>query len=103
LKGIVALTDLGPHSRVGRISGIAWRLVEGEAILVNAKRDEVIHLDPVGSFIWSKMEGDTTLQEIAQDLTEEFEVDLETAVQDSIEFAGDLLERGAAEIVDLGQ
>lgn len=103
MKGDAAPGGLDPRTRLGRAAGIAWREVEGEAILVNARKDEVIHLDPVGSFIWSRMGGEAALRDIAQALTEEFEVDLETALRDTVLFAGDLLERGAAEIVDLAR
>ena len=93
--------ELGPESRLRRVPGIAWRVVEEEAILVNVRRDEVIHLDPVGSFIWSRMDGRAPLEEIAKALVEEFEVDLETAVDDILDFAGRLLRQGAAEVVEL--
>lgn len=92
--------ELEPGMRLRRVKGIAWRVVEGEAILVNVRRDEVIHLDAVGSFIWSKMDGQTTLEEIARGMVGEFEVDLETSMEDIRDFAGRLLKQGAAEVVD---
>jgi methyltransferase-like protein len=90
-----------PDTRIKRLKGIAWRIVDEEAVLVNVKKDEVIHLDPVASFIWSKMDGQASMQEIADAVVEEFEVDLETALADSMEFARRLLEQGAAEVADL--
>jgi hypothetical protein len=92
---------LSTSSRLRRTPGIAWRMVEEEAILVNVRRDEVIHLDPVGSFIWSRMDGQTTLQEIGQSLVGTFEVSLETAMEDMFLFAERLIEQGAVEVVDL--
>lgn len=91
----------GTDTRVKRLAGIAWRMVDGEAVLVNVKQDVVIHLDSVGSFIWSKMDGQATMQEIADAVVEEFEVDLETALEDCLYFARCLLEQGAVEVVDL--
>ncbi|GAG37963.1 unnamed protein product [marine sediment metagenome] len=91
----------GLNTRVKRLAGIAWRIVDEEAVLVNVKQDEVIHLDPVGSFIWSKMDGQAPMQEIADAVVEEFEVDLETALEDALVFARRLLEQGAAEVVEL--
>lgn len=93
--------ELEPESRLRRIPGIAWRMVEEEAILVNVRRDEVIHLDRVASFIWSKMDGAASLAEIAEDLIQEFDVELRVALDDIVLFAERLLEQGAAEIVAL--
>lgn len=92
---------LSPLSRLRRTPGIAWRLVEEEAILVNIRRDEVIHLDPVGSFIWARMDGKNTLQEICRSMTGEFEVSMETAMEDLFLFAERLMKQGAVEVVDL--
>ena len=93
--------ELTPQARLRRIPGIAWRIIDEEAILVNVRRDEVVHLDPVGSFIWSKMDGQATFEAIARELVEEFEVDLETAMDDILIFARRLLKQGAAEVVEL--
>jgi hypothetical protein len=92
---------LGPDTKVEHLAGIAWRMVDEEAVLVNVKQDKVIHLNPVGSFIWSKMDGQASIQEIADAVVEEFEVDLETALEDCLYFARCLLEQGAVEVVDL--
>jgi len=84
-----------------RTEGIAWRLIEGEAVLVNVRRDEVIHLNPAASFLWSNLDGKSSLADIARSMTEEYEVDAETALADAVAFAADLLEQGAAEVVEL--
>ncbi len=88
-----------PGSRLRRVKGIAWRVVEGEAVLVNVRSDEVMHLNPTASFLWSKLDGETTLEEIALDMTEEFEVRREEALADVLEFAARLAEKGVAELV----
>jgi hypothetical protein len=96
-----APVQVGPQARLQRIEGIAWRLIEGEAVLVNVRRDEVIHLNPAASFLWSSLDGQASLADVARSMTEEFEVDAETALADTIAFAADLLEQGAAEVVEL--
>jgi methyltransferase-like protein len=84
-----------------RIEGIAWRLIEGEAVLVNVRRDEVIHLNPAASFLWTSLDGQASLADIARSMSEEYEVDAETALADAVAFAADLMEQGAAEVVEL--
>ena len=100
-KGGDAAPDLGSRARLRRIEGIAWRMIDGEAVLVNVRRDDVMHLNPVASFLWSSLDGQVSLEDIARSMTEEYDVDLEVALVDAITFAGSLVEQGAAEIVEL--
>lgn len=92
---------LGPRSRLRRVEDIAWREIVGEAILVNVRRDDVMHLNPVAAFLWSSLDGQATLEDIAHSMTGEYEVDLDTAVSDAVTFAASLLEQGVAEVVEL--
>ena len=100
-KGTDATPHLGPRARLRRIEGIAWRMIDGEAVLVNVRRDEVMHLNPAASSLWSILDGQASLEDIALSMTEEYDVDLEVALADAIAFAASLVEQGAAEIVEL--
>ena len=100
-KDIDATPDLSPRARLRRVEGIAWRMIDGEAFLVNVRSDEVMHLNPAASFLWSSLDGQASLEEIAQSVTGEYDVDLDTALTDMVAFAGSLVEQGAAEIVEL--
>ncbi|OFW59071.1 MAG: hypothetical protein A2W01_04245 [Candidatus Solincola sediminis] len=100
-EGDEPFLELEPESRLRRTPGIAWRIVDEEAILVNVRQDEVIHLDKVASFIWSKMDGAASLERIAEAMIEEFDVELSIALEDITGFAERLLKQGAAEIAGL--
>jgi len=76
-------------------------MIEGEAVLVNVRSDEVMHLNSLASFMWSSLDGQLSLEDIARSITGEYDVDLDTALADAVEFAGSLLEQGAVEIVEL--
>ncbi len=89
----------GPRAVLRRVEGIAWRVIDGEAVLVNVRRDDVMHLNPVASFLWTNLDGRSSLEDIARSITEEYEVGLEEALSDAVSFAGDLLEQEVAEIV----
>lgn len=93
--------ELGPRTILNRVEGIAWRVIEGEAVLVNVRSDEVMHLNPAASFLWSSLDGRLSLEDIAKNITEEYDVDLDTALDDAVDFAGNLVEQGAVEIVRL--
>jgi hypothetical protein len=92
---------LGHESRLRRVEGIAWREIEGEAVLVNVRSDEVMHLNPAAAFLWSSLDGQVSLEEIARSMTGEFDVELDTALADTVAFAASLVEQGAAEVVEL--
>ncbi|MEW6554195.1 MAG: PqqD family protein [Actinomycetota bacterium] len=100
-KGTFAGRGLERGSRLRRVEGIAWREIEGEAVLVNVRSDEVIHLNPTASFLWSSLDGRASLEEIASSMTGEFDVEMDTALADTVAFAADLVEQGAAEVVEL--
>jgi len=100
-KGTDADRGLGHSSRLRRVEGIAWREIDGEAVLVNVRSDEVMHLNPAASFLWSSLDGQATLEEIARSMTGEFDVEADTALADSVAFAASLVEQGAAEVVEL--
>ncbi|MBN2026747.1 MAG: PqqD family protein [Actinobacteria bacterium] len=93
--------ELGPRTRLRRVEGIAWRMIEGEAVLVNVRSDEVMHLNPAASFLWSSLDGQLSLEDIASSITAEYDVELDTALSDALDFAGSLIEQGAVEIVEL--
>jgi hypothetical protein len=90
---------LGPDTVLQRRREVAWRLFEGEAILVVTVSDEICHLNPVASFIWEALDGRQDLEQIASVIGAEFDVGEEEALRDTLEFASDLLERGVVEVV----
>lgn len=102
-EGKGGLQKPGPGDRLRRLPDIAWREVGEETILVNVKQDEVMQLDSVGSFIWSRLSGDETLRNIAESLVGEFAVEMEAALEDTIEFAASLVDRGVAKIIEAGR
>lgn len=65
----------------------AWREIEGEVVIISPE-DSVLHeLNATASFIWKQSTGSQTLEAIADQMSEEFDVDRETALQDATELA----------------
>ncbi len=62
---------------------VAARTIEGSAYLVDPRTSAFYQLNPVATRIWELCDGETTVEGIAEALTGEFEVDLETARQDT--------------------
>jgi hypothetical protein len=71
---------------------LAWQIVDGEAILVDAQAGTTIGLNPVGAFIWSRLDTDTE-EAIAEEMSAAFDVDRERAKADLASFLESLRER----------
>lgn len=87
---------LSLKSCVSKNEKVPWRIIEGEAILVDVDKGEVIHLNEVGAEIWSSIDEEKSVDEIINHICDQFEVDKETAKKDTLEFLDKLIERGVA-------
>jgi len=72
---------------------IVCKIVEHEAVLVLPEIGKVKVLNDVGAVIWQLVDGSRTLQEIAVILYETFDVNLEKAETDTINFITELSDR----------
>ena len=76
-----------------RSPSTASQIIDGEAVIIVPSEQMVNVLNPVGSRIWDLTDGKRSLAEIAEILTQEFNVSYKTALKDAIEFTGDLAEK----------
>ena len=53
---------------------IAWRIVEGEAILLDLEEAEVLRLNPVAAEIWASMDGTRTVDDVVAHIERTFDV-----------------------------
>jgi len=75
---------------VTRNKDVAWRVIDGEAILISAE-DSMLHsLDEVGTRIWELSDGTNTIKAIVESICGEFEVDAVQAQNDVVEFVTNL-------------
>ena len=68
----------------------AYRIINGEAVVVNLKDSTFHTLNPVATFIWEQANGRIKAEQIIEKICEEFEVDWDTAKKDCLEFLGEL-------------
>jgi len=73
---------------------IAYRELDGEAIIVNFHNSFFYNFNPVGTFIWERCDGRHTVRHISDDLVKAFEVTPEDAARDSLEFIEGLVAEG---------
>lgn len=70
---------------------IAYRSIDGEAVVIDLKDNTFHILNPVSTYIWERLNGEIILKDIIKALTEEFDVDQETAAKDCLEFIDELI------------
>ncbi len=65
-----------------RNTGILWRELDREAVLLDPKAGCSYNLNAVGTFIWKMLDGTHTPNHIATVMSETYEVTYEQALQD---------------------
>jgi hypothetical protein len=77
-----------------------WRDLDGEVVILNDEGTQVCLLNKTAARIWTLADGTRTLEEIAAEVCEQFDVSAEEALSDVHEFAAQLLDAGLAEWSD---
>ncbi len=77
---------------VARSPKLAWRTIDGEAVIVAPEEGMVTTFNKTASRIWELLDRDRRLDDIANIVAEEFEVDQKMVCQDLQEFVEGLLE-----------
>jgi hypothetical protein len=77
-----------------------FRRIVDELVLVPIRQDVadmdcIYTMNPVGAFIWEKLDGRATLGDLQSAVVDEFAVDPEVAAADLREFLGELESAGA--------
>jgi len=62
--------------------GIVFRIIEGEAVVINPRNKMIYVLNHTGAFAWQKVDGKNNVKEIAQMIGEEYRIDGTEAEKD---------------------
>ena len=79
---------------------VAWREIEGEAVLVDPVRGRMVVLNPSGLVLWQALETGQSAEELVGRLLEEFDVSESEARRDVDAFLGSLNERNLLEAAE---
>jgi hypothetical protein len=91
--------SLAPEARVRPSADVVARLIEGQLLIVplvsgvGDLEDELYTLNETGRAIWEKLDGSRTIDEVAREMSREFDVAEEVVQRDVIELVEDLLGR----------
>ena len=72
----------------------AWRLIEGEAVILSLETKVLRGLNPVGSRVWELIDGQRSVEEIITAIVQEFDVTPQAAAEDVRRFVQELLDKG---------
>ena len=73
---------------------MAWRVIDGEAVILSMETKVLRGLNPVGSRVWELIDGQRSVEEIAHVIVEEFDAAPREAAQDVRGFVQELLDKG---------
>lgn len=76
-----------------RSAATAWRVIEGEAVILSMDTKVLRGLNAVGSRVWELIDGRRSVDEIADVIAREFTTERATAAADVQAFVKDLLDR----------
>lgn len=87
------MTDL--KSTISHSSSVVTRKTGNEYVLVPvtdniADMDSVYTLNETGAFLWEQMDGKKNVEEIIDDLVNEYDIDRETATSDVLLFVDNM-------------
>jgi len=77
-----------------RNSRVAWRIIDGAAVIVTPDDGMVHRLNETGTWLWGEISEPLSAEQLASRMTAEFEVDADTALADVCEFLAALANRG---------
>ncbi len=84
--------------RYQRKKELAWRTIEGQAFIVNTKDSTLHECNEVATYFWKLLETPASLDDIAANVCDAFEVSPEQARADAKEFLMDLEKKGLIEL-----
>ncbi len=74
-------------------SGIIWHQLDDQTVTVSPQSGKIRVFNGVGTFIWQKVVDGCTMTEIVHAITEQYDVDRDTAQKDVIAFINELVDR----------
>ncbi|MBA9086872.1 hypothetical protein FHR92_003352 [Fontibacillus solani] len=75
---------------------VQYRVINGIKYIM--KNYKVFQLDEIGEMIWDSLDGETTLQQIAEKVANTYDVDVETVHNDVEVYIQELLEKKLIEV-----
>lgn len=72
----------------------AYRMIKDEAVIIDLSNSMLYSLNIVASLIWKMIDGKTTIEQIVENIEQEFDVERLVAENDCTEFINDFISKG---------
>jgi hypothetical protein len=72
---------------------LVWRSIDEEIVILTEDGRKIHTLDKVGGAIWELIDGSKSVKDIAELICERFDVSLDEAQADTLEFCGELVDK----------
>jgi hypothetical protein len=92
-------TSFSLSNIIQRQSEVAWRLIDGEAVVITPVDSTMHSLNDTGTRIWEAIDGQRSLKQVANIVAAEFEVDRGRAEKDTLWFVECLAKKGLVDKV----
>lgn len=69
-----------------RNDDVAWRIIDGAAVIVTPRDGMVHQLNETGTFIWQHLETPASASALASAMCEDYDIDEKTALEHILEF-----------------
>ena len=93
-----------PHTKITLLNHpkqgahTTFEIVDDQAVVINLQAGTYISLNETGSFLWERLDGETTLESIAQELAEAYDVSPEITRPDVLALAQELQREGFVDL-----
>lgn len=81
------------NDKVIRNPKVAFRVIDGEAILLTPHNSMIHTFNSMGTAIWNLLDKENTISELVSAIRDEYEVNLKEVEQDILEFIEQLYQR----------
>lgn len=89
---------LSPSTVLARSDRLSWRVLDGEALILHPSAGTLHRLNETGTRLWELLDGQRSIEGIAASLTEEYEVEVDDALAQLLDVAGDLVAGDLVEV-----
>jgi hypothetical protein len=90
--------EIGPETVPTVPEEVVWQELDGKVVALHTGLGKYISLNATGSLLWVAVDGKKTAAELAHRLCETYDVDGDTALQDTLELFRELSERGFLQV-----
>jgi len=95
------MENLTNHHIPLKSSGVAWQMVDGEAVILHISGQMLRGLNTVASHVWQRIDGNRTIEMIAQEVSTVFGCLENEVLTDVKHFVAELFEKDMVNFSDM--